>query len=192
MSEEERKEKDLSESKNKEEKKKENKEIEKSMQSVDEIKKDSKEMEILELKDRLLRLAAEFDNYKKRVAKELDSTKATGKMELAIKLLPVLDEFELAIEAMKLNNESEKGIGMVFSNFIETLKKEGLREIDAKGIFDPYKHEIILKKNEETPYGTIIQVVRKGYSMNNIMIRPASVIISSGEKNKQEKEENKK
>ncbi len=151
--------------------------------------------EVLELKDRMLRLAAEFDNYKKRTAKEIDSAKSMGKIELTVKLLSVMDEFELAIESMKLNDDSEKGIAMVFSNFVETLKKEGLREIEAKGQFDPYKHEIILAKDDMAPYGTILQIVRKGYILNGIMIRPASIIISNGEKAKKEKEskeENKK
>ena len=89
---------------------------------------------------------------------------------------------------MKINNESEKGVAMVFSNLIETLKKEGIKEIDAKGQFDPYKHEIMLSKNSELPHGTIIQIVRKGYTINGIMIRPVSVIISNGEKDTQKKE----
>ncbi|MEM0200895.1 MAG: nucleotide exchange factor GrpE [Candidatus Micrarchaeaceae archaeon] len=139
-----------------------------------------------ELKDRLLRLAAEFDNYKKRTVKDIENAKNFGKAEFAIKILPILDEFELAIESMKLNNEGEKGVGMVFSNLLEVLKKEGLKEIDTKGKFDPYKHEIMISKNNDQEEGTIIQVVRKGYTLNNMMLRPASVIISNGKKEKGE------
>lgn len=137
-----------------------------------------------ELKDRLLRLAAEFDNYKKRTKKDIENAKGLGKAEFASKILSVLDEFELAIESMKMNNEGEKGVAMVFSNFLEVLKKEGIKQIDTVGKFDPYKHEIMLSKNSEKEEGTIIQVVRKGYTLNNIMLRPASVIVSNGEKEK--------
>jgi molecular chaperone GrpE len=144
-------------------------------------KEEIKEKKEDDLKDRLLRLAAEFDNYKKRTSKDIENAKNLGKAEFASRILPILDEFELAIESMKMDNEGEKGIAMVFSNFLEILKKEGIRSIDTTGKFDPYKHEIMLSKNSEKEEGTIIQVVRKGYMLNNIMLRPASVIVSNGE-----------
>lgn len=144
--------------------------------------------EAAELKDRLLRMAAEFDNYKKRTSKEIENAKTLGKAELMRKLLTVLDEFQLAIEAIESKGENDKGIGLVFSNFRDALKKEGLTEIEAKGVFDPYKHEIMLAKNSKEPEGAIVEVVRKGYSLNGILIRPASVIVSNGkQEEKQEK-----
>ncbi len=135
---------------------------------------------VVELKDRLLRLAAEFDNYKKRTAKDIDNAKAVGKAELARKLLQTLDEFELALRAMGKEGEHSKGIEMVYSNFLEALRSGGLEEIKAVGKADPYQHEVILTMESKEKEGTIIEVVRKGYSLNGIMLRPASVIVSNG------------
>ncbi len=149
-------------------------------EALDDSEEKKKEVsnEVAEIKDRLLRLAAEFDNYKKRSVKEADAAKTIGKAELMRRLLPVLDEFGLAMEAIEAKSEMNKGIALVFSNFSETLKKEGLREIDASGPSDPYKHEVILTRTSDKKDGEILEVVRKGYEMNGIMLRPASVIVS--------------
>jgi molecular chaperone GrpE len=148
----------------------------------------SEDAELAEMKDRLLRLAAEFDNYKKKTAKDMDSAKNVGKAELIKKLLPALDEFELALYAFS-NSDSEKsnakGIELVFSNIADALKNAGLKEIDAKGRYDPYKHEIMMIKESKEPEGTIIEVVRKGYYFNEIMLRPSSVIVSKNNVSKQ-------
>jgi molecular chaperone GrpE len=145
-----------------------------------------KDSEAAELKDRLLRMAAEFDNYKKRVAKDIDNSKDLGRADVISKLLPTLDEFELAMASMGKEDENHKGIALIYSNLISTLKGFGLREIDAKGKADPYRHEIVMAQKSDTEDGTIIGVVRKGYMLNEIMIRPASVIISQNDAEKQE------
>lgn len=142
------------------------------------------------LKDRLLRLAAEFDNYKKRIVKDIDNAKEVGKAELIRKLLTVVDEFELAIAAMDKGGENMKGIELLFSNFIEILKSEGVKEIDAKGVFDPYKHEIMLTEESSEKEGTILEIVRKGYLMDGMMLRPVSVIVSKGSKKENKEEQN--
>jgi molecular chaperone GrpE len=139
-----------------------------------------------ELSDRHLRLAAEFDNYKKRTTKDVENSRKSGKAELVSKLLPVLDEFEIAISSIE-NTNSKKGIELIFSNFVTALRNEGLSEINAEGIYDPYKHEIIMVAESKEAEGTIIETVRKGYMFNGIMLRPASVIISKP-KNPEEKE----
>jgi molecular chaperone GrpE len=145
------------------------------------------EKEREEMKDRFLRLAAEFDNYKKRTAKELEGAKGIGKAECVSHLLPVLDEFEIAIESMALKSESEKGIALIFSNLLDTLRKDGLREINSQGRFDPYKHEIVLTRESQESDGTIIETIRKGYMLNEIMLRPASVVVSKETKQEQGK-----
>lgn len=130
--------------------------------------------------DKILRLAAEFDNYKKRIGKELAVAKEAGKAELMKKLLPTLDEFEIAIDAMN-EGEARKGIELIYSNFIEVLKGEGLEEIEAKGVFDPYRHEIVMvkePKDNSVKEGMILEVVRKGYIIGDIVLRPASIIIA--------------
>ncbi|MCL4364730.1 MAG: nucleotide exchange factor GrpE [Candidatus Marsarchaeota archaeon] len=141
--------------------------------------KDSAE-ECAEVKDRLLRLAAEFDNYKKRVAKDMDGAKDIGRADTIARLLPTLDEFELALGSSDRKDEHMKGIELVFSNFVSALKGQGLREIEVDGRFDPYRHEIVLSRDSDRPEGEILEVIRKGYMLNNIMLRPASVIISRG------------
>ncbi len=151
-----------------------------------------------EMKERMLRLAAEFDNYKKRSKKELEAAEDSGKARLAKSLLPIIDEFELAIMAVNGSKDSiAKGMEMLYSNLLDTLKKAGLSEIEAKGIFDPYKHEIVLVKESKEKEGTILEVVKKGYIFNGIMIRPSSVIISKPkgedpEADAQTEQENKK
>lgn len=138
-----------------------------------------------ELKDRMLRLAAEFDNYKKRTAKEIDASKNIGKAELLKKLLPVVDEFELALSAIKADvNQQFKGIELVYSNMLDALKAEGLSEIESDGKADPFKHEVMLTQESEKEEGTILQVVRKGYTFKEMLIRPASVIVSKGKEEK--------
>jgi molecular chaperone GrpE len=138
--------------------------------------------EAADLRDRLLRLAAEFDNYKKRVAKDIDSSKRLGKAELMRSLVPVLDEFELAINAKGLNDETARGVELVYSNLVDSLKRDGLSVIDTVGKFDPFRHEIMLTKESGEEDGTIIGVIRKGYAMGDILIRPASVIVSKKNK----------
>ena len=151
------------------------------------------EKEYLELKDRLLRLAAEFDNYKKRTAKENENAKLLGKAELMRKLLPTLDEFELALSVSSKENKEIKGFEMIFSNLLDALKSEGLEVIETNGKYDPYKHEIILTKESDKEEGSILEVVRKGYMLNGILLRPATVIVAkaksgtsgeAGDKNK--------
>jgi len=136
-------------------------------------------------KEKFLRLAAEFDNYKKRMVKELAATKELGKAELVRKLLPTLDEFELAIDAMP-EGEARKGIELIYTNFMDVLKGEGLNTIEAKGQFDPYKHEIVMVKDGGEKDGTILEVVRKGYRIGEIILRPASVIVSKRQEGKNE------
>jgi len=133
-----------------------------------------------ELQDRLLRLAAEFDNYKKRAAKDIENSKIAGKAELINKLLSVVDEFELAMIAIsKINDESmAKGIEMVYANLIGTLKSTGLKEIPTNSTYNPYNHEVIMVQESDRNEGTILQTVKKGYLLNDVLLRPASVIIA--------------
>lgn len=141
-----------------------------------------------ELKEQMLRLAAEFDNYKKRVKKDIDNAENLGKAALIKDMLPVIDEFELAILAINDSKDKHvaKGIEMLYSNLMDTLKKEGLSEIEADGVFDPYRHEIMMAKESDEKEGTILEVVKKGYMFGDRLIRPASVIVSKKENKKDE------
>ena len=139
----------------------------------------------------MLRLAAEFDNYKKRVKNDVEKAQSMGKAEMMKNLLPVLDEFELAILSMDAAQDKSltKGVEMVYANLIDALEREGLTELDTDGVFDPYKHEIVVSKaDSKRKPGTILEVIKKGYSFNGVLLRPASVIIAKeGEPQKEEK-----
>ncbi len=136
------------------------------------------EKEAADLRDRLLRMAAEFDNYKKRVARDIDVSKESGRIDVISRLLPTVDEFELALDALDMEDEKLKGMSLIYSNMMSTLKGFGLREIDTDGKFDPYKHEIMLVQENDGEEGRILKVVRKGYMLNSFMLRPASVIVA--------------
>ncbi len=143
------------------------------------------------MKERMLRLAAEFDNYKKRVKSDMEKAQVIGKAEILKNMLPVLDEFELAMLSVSASQDKNlaKGVEMVYSNFIDSLEREGLTEIGTDGVFDPYKHEIVVSKTESSKKpGTILEVVKKGYTFNGIMLRPASVIIAKETENEEKRE----
>ncbi len=151
-------------------------------------KKDDKKpvTELAEVKDRLLRLAAEFDNYKKKVAKDTEMAKWVGKAELVRSLMPALDEFELALSAFSNSSNDKdhiKGIELVFANIKSILKNEGLKEIETKGKFDPHYHEVMMAIESKEPEGTILEIVRKGYMFGGVMLRPSAVVVSKGEQN---------
>jgi molecular chaperone GrpE len=154
-----------------------------------------------DFKEKFLRMAAEFDNYKRRTRNDVDSAKRIGKAEILRQLLLVLDEFELALMNANTNRDENnnfmKGVEMVYSNFLETLKREGLSEMKATGAFDPYRHEIIMTREDpKRKPGTIIEVTKKGYVFGDLVLRPASVIVakekekngSNGDKTENEKQ----
>ncbi len=140
----------------------------------------AEEKEQYEPKEQMLRLAAEFDNYKKRMKNEMDRAKGIGKAELAERMLPILDEFELALIAANGSGDKAvaKGMELVYSNFKDVLTREGLREIPAEGAVDPYRHEAIMVKESDKRPGTILEVVKKGYMFGDILLRPAAVIVA--------------
>ncbi len=153
---------------------------------------ENKEEDYAQLKEHMLRIAAEFDNYKKRVRKELDNAERNGKASLIKEMLPIIDEFEIAMLAINGSKDANvaKGIEMLYSNFVDMLKKDGLSEIRTDDIFDPYKHEIVMVRESDKKEGTILEVVKKGYMFDDKMLRPASVIIAKiKEKNTEEKKD---
>ncbi len=147
-----------------------------------------KQNEYAELKEKMLRIAAEFDNYKKRTQNEVSRARIQGKVDLLRQIIPILDEFELAIISIQGSKEAKDGTGlfrgmeMVYANFKESLNKSGLSEISTDGAFNPMLHEVIMTKEDQSENGTIIEVIKRGYMFEGVLVRPASVIISSGAK----------
>ena len=132
--------------------------------------------------DSLQRLKAEFDNYRKRVARDQQMLAARAHERLVKELVPVLDDLERALEAAAGHEEGklEDGVRLVHRSLAEALAKEGLAEIETTGVFDPHTQEALLSQPSEAEEGSILQVVQKGYSLGDRVLRPARVVISSG------------
>ncbi len=140
--------------------------------------------ELKQEKDKYLRLYAEFENYRKRTAKEKLELFETAGEKLVKELLPVLDDFERALaEIKKEGNEAHyKGVELIYEKFKNTLKKSGLKDIEVnKGDqFDPETHEAIAQvPGEENMKGKVIDVVEKGYAMGKKTIRYPKVVTGS-------------
>jgi molecular chaperone GrpE len=135
-----------------------------------------------ELLDTLQRVQAEFDNYRKRAARDQQSLVTRAHEGLVKELLPVLDDLERALEAAEAHEEAEleEGVALVTRSFADVLRKEGLEEIPTEGKFDPHVHEALLSQPSEAEEGTVIEVLQKGYRLGDRVIRPARVVISRG------------
>jgi len=135
--------------------------------------------------EQLLRLHAEFMNYKKRVEKERLELSDLFKSELVGSLLPVIDDFERMLDHSNgENNEFLKGVKLIYQKFIDVLKDQGLKTIQAKGQkFDPRLHEAMLIENSENGDDEIVgEEWRKGYLFNDRLLRPAQVKVLKSEK----------
>jgi molecular chaperone GrpE len=137
---------------------------------------------IEELTDDLKRLQAEFENYKKRIAKEVAERSRAGVEAVVRDLLAVLDTFDKALEDAEKNDypgQLMKGLEGLHRQLIQTLQRHGLREVSTAGQFDPFEHEAV--KREETndvDDGTILDVYQKGYALGPMVIRASKVKVS--------------
>jgi len=135
--------------------------------------------------DRLLRTTADFENFKKRAAREKSEATQFANVALIQKLLPVLDHFEMAQAAAKnasgeKNSSLQSGIAMIQNQLKAILIEAGLEEIDAVGKpFDPALHEAISQQETAgVPEGNVVQQMRKGYKLRERLLRPATVIVA--------------
>ena len=145
-----------------------------------------------ELEDRLLRLVAEFDNYKKRTAKEFGNLIKTANENLMVGLLETVDNFCRAVESdeAKANYEGFcKVVEMIYAQLWEVLSNAGLEEIESVGQkFDPNLHEAVGQiESEECEEGVVAQEINKGYSLKGKVIKPAKVLVGKS-KEKEEKD----
>ncbi len=141
-----------------------------------------KELETLlaETNGQLLRLAAEYDNYKKRTQREKDELYTSSKADILSMLLPVFDNFERAENNKEAGFEDyKKGVGMIFGQLSEILAKIGLEPFGQKGDnFDPNIHNAVMHSQDETlPENTVVEVFYKGYKIGDRVIRPATVSV---------------
>lgn len=145
----------------------------------------SKEQESTELdyKEMAQRIQAEFINFKSRSEKERSSLIKSANKDLIVKLLPLLDQFELAIQTASKETEQNKsfihGFELLYAQLIDILKKEGVQVIDCLDKpFDPECHEALIQEESKKESGTVIEVLQKGYSLNSVIIRTAKVKVS--------------
>jgi molecular chaperone GrpE len=131
--------------------------------------------------DRLLRLAADFENYKKRVAREREEYVALANARLLTELLPVVDDLERALAAAEQHEEAqlEEGVRLVHRSLATLLERHGVELISTDGQFDPHVHEALLSQpSEEAESGAVLNVVQKGYRLGDRVVRPARVIVA--------------
>ena len=129
----------------------------------------------------LQRLAADFDNYRKRAARDQEALVARAHERLVIELLPILDDLERALNAADVHDEVTvvDGVRLVQRALQGALEREGLAEIEVDGAFDPHIHEALLTQpGEGAEPGSVLQVVQKGYRLGDKVLRPARVVVA--------------
>lgn len=137
--------------------------------------------ELATLNDRLLRVMAEYDNYRKRTEKEKQSLVSLGTALALERILPVADTLEIAAEAETIDLDYKKGVELTLTMFISALNSLGITEIDALGKpFDPNIHNCVsTEETEDEEGGIVVKILQKGYCYGDRVIRPASVSVSS-------------
>ena len=139
------------------------------------------EAQLKEKSDRILRLQADFENFRRRTAKEKEELAAVITQNLLTDLLPLLDNFERAMAVEQTDGEAfQKGVEMIFTQLREVMDKHGLENIEAEGKpFDPNVHQAVMRvENPDVEDGTITQVLQKGYQAKGRVIRPAMVQVA--------------
>ncbi len=128
----------------------------------------------------LQRVAADFDNYRKRVARDQESQVTRAHERLVKELLPVLDDLERALQAAAEHEEAKlaDGVQLVYRELRDALSREGLAEVEADGKFDPHVHEALLTQPSDREEGSVLEVLQKGYRLGDRVLRPARVVIA--------------
>ena len=141
--------------------------------------------EIEKWKDSALRAAAELDNYRKRIARDMQDSRAYANADLLRSLLPIMDNFEMGLEAARAENEKGMifmGLSMVRRQFADFIREMGVEEINPAGQkFDPNLHEAVSQeRSDEHAEGIVLKVARRGFKLKDRLLRAAVVIVSSG------------
>jgi molecular chaperone GrpE len=146
------------------------------------------ENSVIQLKDQLLRKAAEFENYKRRIENDSVNLVRFANEDLIVKLLPVVDDFERSLKVkLPAGDEGDelytilRGIELIYSKFRKILEANGVKDMDVVGKpFDPNYHDALLQlPRADVPPHTVLEEVDKGYMMNDKVIRHARVIVSA-------------
>jgi molecular chaperone GrpE len=153
------------------------------MEEIEQLKEEARKAQ--EHWNTVLRTAADFENYRKRAARERADAGKYAIESLLQKLIPVLDNFEMAMSAASAAtgesvNALQTGVSMIYQQLKTALAEAGLQEIDARDQkFDPMLHEALSQaESSEVPEGRVLQQLRKGYKLHDRLIRPASVVVA--------------
>jgi molecular chaperone GrpE len=127
------------------------------------------------------RTAAEFENFRKRTAREREEYVVLANERLIGELLPVLDDLERALDAATEHEEAqlEEGVRLVHRSLAALLERHGVRPIETDGQFDPHVHEALLSQPSEADEGSVIDVIQKGYRLGDRVVRPARVVVAA-------------
>ena len=141
---------------------------------------DKKNIEIEELTNRLLRLQADFTNYKNRVEKEKEKIFAYATEDIMCQLLPILDNFDRALDSVDEEDGFYQGVKMIYDQILKALNENGLEEIQCIGEnFDPnFHHAVFMEESEDKEEGTVLEVLQKGYLLKDKVIRPSMVKVA--------------
>lgn len=144
---------------------------------------EAKEGELSELKDKYLRIHAEFDNFRKRTVKEKMEFLRTASQDVIEDLLPILDDFDRAKKVAEDGDENQfpEGVNLVYTKLVSTLKSKGLEPMESNGeVFDPEFHEAITKIPAPNPdmKGKVLDTIEKGYFLKEKIIRYAKVVVA--------------
>ena len=136
-------------------------------------------------KELAMRSLADLDNYRKRAAREKEDAIKYANGKFLERLIPILDNFELGLTAARTGAEGGSivaGMEMVFKQLQDFVAQSGVEVIDAMGKpFDPNLHEALAQEASDQPEGTVVRQIRKGYKLNDRLLRPANVIVSKGQ-----------
>lgn len=141
--------------------------------------------EAARFKDLALRAQADLDNYRKRAIRDKEESIRYANSSLLEKLLPVLDNFELGLEAARSAPDTAsivQGMAMVQKQLQDFLKSQGVEAVPAEGeVFDPARHEAVAQEHSaEVPEGHVVRLLRKGYKLKDRLLRASSVTVSKG------------
>ncbi len=153
--------------------------------STDQDEGENLQADLDRFRDLALRSQADFENYKKRAVREKEEAVKYANSSLLERLMPIVDNFELGLEAARGEGETSpvfSGMSMVLKQLMDFLTEQGLQPIDAAGQkFDPNLHEAIAHEaSEQFPEGVVTRQTRRGYRMKDRLLRPSSVVVSSG------------
>lgn len=151
-----------------------------SEKTSNEVKSDPKDVRIAELTHMLQRLQADFENYKKRIDREKSDYATYLNVSLIKKLLPLVDNFDIALKNTESKDEFIKGMDLIYVQFIDMLKNENVERIESVGKpFDPHNHQALMAEDKKgTKSNIVIEEFQAGYKLKDRVIRPAKVKIS--------------